>query len=57
MESRPEVGGATYMPVVYKMPMVRMLLNTTDVNSECTSLNRDTLEMAWLSIDSVCGVK
>ncbi len=46
MESCPEVDGAAYMPVVYKMPMVRIVVTTTDVNSECTSLNRDTLEMA-----------
>ena len=30
MENCPGAGGATYMPGVYKIPMVRMWLTTTD---------------------------
>ena len=47
VESGLEASCTAYMPVVYKMPMVRIVGEIpTDVNSECTSLNGDTLEMA-----------
>ena len=32
VENCPEVGGVVYRPGVYKMPMARMWLTTTDKN-------------------------
>ena len=43
-ESRPEVGGVTYRPGLYKIPMVRMC-GSTDENRECTGLKVGHIEM------------
>ena len=43
-ESRPEVGGVTYSPGLYKIPMVRMC-GSTDENRECTGLKVGHIEM------------
>lgn len=43
-ESYPEVGGVTYRPGLYKIPMVRMC-ESTDENRECTGLKEGHIEM------------
>ena len=53
-ESRPEVGGVTYRPGLYKIPMVRMC-GSTDENRECTGLDVYHIEMYGHLIVGQCG--
>lgn len=54
-ESRPEMGGVTYRPGLYKIPMVRMC-GSTDENRECTGLKVGHIEMYVALIRRQCGL-
>jgi hypothetical protein len=56
VENCPEAGGATYMLGIYKIPMARMWLTTTDKNPD-VRVKKKKWQKCHCRDNGVCGVK